>query len=102
MSVFIELRDGHIDLDESSNAPGALGPVLGPFIAARLLRDELRVTTAAGEKNRLSRVADWTYYNGQYFSDVEIVGDDQIGAARARRRCAFQPELAEINECLMA
>lgn len=96
MPLYVELRDGHSNLDLSSSTPGSLGPVLGPFIAARLLRDELRVTTPEHEYP-LTRVADWTFYDGQFYSDVEIVGADQMGPARTRRRQAFTPQLAELD-----
>jgi hypothetical protein len=46
MPLFLELRDGHsgdTGFDLSSGAPGELGPLLGPFIAVRLIRDEVRV-----------------------------------------------------------
>lgn len=96
MPLFVELRDGHPTLDQSSNAPGKLGPVLGPFIAARLLRDELKVTTPEREYP-LMHVGDWVFYDGLFFSDVEIVGDDQMGPARTRRRQSFCPNLAEMR-----
>jgi hypothetical protein len=103
MALFVELRDGHPTLNQSSNTPGAVGPVLGPFLGARLLRDELRVVTAKGEFN-LPRIApDWVIYDGTYFSDIEIITGDEIGPARKRRRQTFDPRKAEmpwaLGEC---
>jgi hypothetical protein len=46
MPVFLELREGHPGLDQAFSTPGQPGPVLGPFLAFRLLRDELRVNTS--------------------------------------------------------
>ncbi len=93
MPLFLELRDGHDNLDESSHVPGKLGSVLGPFISARILRDEVRVTTPEREIP-LDRIADWVFYNGKYFADIEIISNDQMGPGRTRRRQPFNPALA--------
>jgi hypothetical protein len=90
MSVYIEFRDGHPQLDQPSCTQGALGPVLGPFIAIRLLRDELRVTTRVQEYS-VPRVSDWVFYGGIFYADLEIVGDDQMGMGRQRRKKLFDP-----------
>lgn len=92
MPVFLELRDGHENLDESSHVPGQLGPVLGPFISARILRDTVRVTIAESEIP-LVRIADWILYGAKYYADVEIISTDQMGPGRTRRRQAFSPAL---------
>ena len=94
--LFLELRDGHVSLDEPSHTPGMLGPVIGPFIAARILRDEVRVTTTEHEYP-LQRFADWIFYDGKYFSDLEIVASDQMGPGRTRRRRPFVPSLAQLK-----
>ena len=94
MPLFVEFRDGHSSMELLSGTPGSLGPVLGPFIAVRLLRDELRVTTTTKEFP-LARFADWTYYKGQFFSDIEIVPEEQIGPGRARRKEVFNPLLTD-------
>jgi hypothetical protein len=101
MPLFLELRDGHATLDESSHVPGKLGPVLGPFISARILRDEVRVTTSEREVP-LDRIADWVFYDGQYFSDIEIIPNDQMGPGRTRRRQAFVPTLAVFPDKIAA
>jgi hypothetical protein len=100
MPVFLELRDGHENLDESSHVPGQLGPVLGPFISARILRDTVRVTIAESEIPFV-RIADWILYGAKYYADVEIIiwsveiiSTDQMGPGRTRRRQAFSPALA--------
>jgi len=49
MSVFLDLRAGRPAGDLSSNPSGANGPVLGPFVSIRLLRDEVRVATEQKE-----------------------------------------------------
>jgi hypothetical protein len=69
--------------------------VLGPFLAVRLLRDDVRVTTPQQEYP-LPRVADWVYYSGVYYAYVEIVGTDQMGKGRTQRRLPFDPYLATI------
>jgi len=101
MPLFLELRDGHPSLDESSNVPGTLGPVIGPFLAVRILRDEVRVTTAEREFPLL-KVADWVYYGGRWFSDIEIVPAEQMDPSRTRRRCKFEPEQTEPAEQIAA
>lgn len=72
-----------------------LGPILGPFLGARLLRDELRVATAKREY-ALPRIADWVCYGGLFYGDVEIIADEQIGNGRARRMKPFDAALAAI------
>jgi len=94
--LFLELRDGHVSLEEPSHTPGMLGPVIGPFIAARILRDEVRVTTTEREYP-LQRFADWVFYDGKYFSDLEIVASDQMGPGRTRRRRPFVPSLTQFE-----
>jgi hypothetical protein len=94
--LYLELRDGHVSLDEPSHTPGMLGPVIGPFIAARILRDEVRVTRTEGEYP-LQRFADWVFYDGKYFLDLEIVASDQMGPGRTRRRRPFVPSLAQLE-----
>jgi hypothetical protein len=96
MPVFLELRNGHTGFDLSSGAPGELGPLLGPFIAVRLIRDEVRVTTLEREFP-LERVADWIFYAGKFYSDAEIVPLEQMGSGRNRRRRPFDPALAAID-----
>ena len=69
MPLFLELRNGHsghTGFDLPSGAPGELGPLLGPFIAVRLIRDEVRVTTLEWEFP-LERVADWIFYAGKFY-----------------------------------
>jgi hypothetical protein len=95
MPVYLEFRDGHSTLEQSSNAPGKLGPVLGPFLAIRILRDDLRVNTSQHEYS-LPRIADWVLYAGVFYADIEIVPEEQMGPGRTRRRRPFDPDLAAI------
>jgi hypothetical protein len=95
MPLFVELRDGHTSLDQSSSIPGSPGPVIGPLVSARLLRGDLRVGTTQKEYS-LAFIADWVFYGGRYYSDAEIIGSDQIGEARTRRMVPFNPALAEL------
>jgi len=99
MPLFLDLRNGHpghTGFDLPSGAPGELGPLLGPFIAVRFIRDELRVTTLEREFP-LPRISDWIYYAGKFYSDAEIVPSDQIGSGRNRRRQPFDPRFTEIE-----
>ena len=96
MPLFLELGDGHPTLDEPSNTPGCLGPVLGPFIGARLLRDELRIITEHQEYP-LDRVSDWVFYDGMFFSDLRIVPLENMGQARRRRVRPFDPSLTAFS-----
>jgi hypothetical protein len=73
-----------------------LGPLLGPFIGIRLLRDEVRVITKEREI-ALQRVGvDWVFYAGKYYSDIEIVPTEQMGTARNRRRQPFDLRLPNL------
>jgi hypothetical protein len=94
MPLFVELRDRHSSLDYPAHAPGSLGPVIGPFIAVRLLQDEFRVATVEREYS-FERVADWLYY-GRFYADIEIVPSEGIGPGRLRRMRPFDPLLAKI------
>lgn len=95
MPIFVELRDGQTSLDRPSGRPMQLGPVLGPFVGARLLRDEVRVATAKREY-ALPRIADGVCYGGSLYGDVEIIAAEQIGNGRARRMKPFDAALAAI------
>jgi len=96
MPCYLELRDGHSGLDSPSSTPGVLGPLLGPFIGIRLLRDEVRVITKEREI-ALQRVGvDWVFYAGKYYSDIEIVPTEQMGTARNRRRQPFDLRLPNL------
>ena len=94
MPLFLELRDGHSSFDQESHIPGDLGPTVGPFVAVRLLRDEVRVATTSREY-RLLRVADWVFYDKRFFADIAIISAEQIGPGRARRLQPFNPLLAD-------
>jgi hypothetical protein len=94
MPLFLEFRDGHYSVDQESHIPGELGPIVGPFVSVRLLRDEVRVATAVREFLML-RVADWIYYGNRYFADISIISTEQIGSGRARRSQPFNALLAD-------
>ena len=57
MQLFLDLRSGRAACDLSSSPQGFLGPVVGPFLSVRLLRDEVRVATSAREF-ALQRIGD--------------------------------------------
>jgi hypothetical protein len=92
MHLFLDLRSGRSACDLSSSPLGFLGPVVGPFLSVRLLRDEVRVAAPAREF-ALQRIGDWIFYGGALYADAEIVAQDQIGPRRKRRMCAFDPAL---------
>ena len=96
MQLFLDLRSGRSACDLSSSPLGFLGPVVGPFLSVRLLRDEVRVATPAREF-ALQRIGDWIFYGGALYADAEIVAQDQIGPRRKRRMCAFDPALGCLN-----
>jgi hypothetical protein len=95
VGLFVELRGGRANLDLSAYSKGTLGPVIGPFIAARIIRDEVRVTTTEREFP-LQRIADWIFYDGSYYPDLEIVTAEKMGPARTRRQRQFVPALATL------
>ena len=97
MSVYLELRDGRPNLEESSKTPGVTGPVIGPFLSVRLLGDELRLSTKTGEARRIERVADWVIYAGFYWADIEVIPESGIGPRRRARIEPFKPQSADIN-----
>ena len=43
------------------------------------------------------RVADWIFYAGKFYSDVEIVPSDQMGSGRNRSRQPFDSRFTEIE-----
>jgi hypothetical protein len=96
MPLFVEFRNGHSSLDQNMNVPGVSGPVLGPFIAARIFGDELRVTTRTGE-TPVHRISDWFLYHGVYWSDVEILPEEAIGRNRRGRLEAFNAGYTKIT-----
>ena len=96
MPLFLELRDGHSSVDHESHIPGELGPIVGPFISVRLLRDEVRVATSSRE-HLLLRVADWIFYDNRFFSDIAIIPSEQISHGRTRRLRPFDPLLADFS-----
>ena len=101
MSVFLELRNGLPALDNAAASERAVGPVLGPFLGARLLRDELRVITEKGE-HPLVRVADWLHYGSVWWADAELVPEEAMGPARRRRLARFRSDLAALPGALVS
>ena len=96
MPLFVEFRDGCSSVDQESHIPGDQGPIIGPFLAVRLLRDEVRVTTISREFPLL-RVADWIFYDERFYSDIHIISGEQIARGRACRLRPFDPSLAEFR-----
>ena len=90
MSIYLELRNGHPNIDEFPDAVGVLGPVLGPFLGVRLWREEVRLITT-GREVALQRIGDWILYEGMYFTEVEIITADKVGPRRKLRLREFDP-----------
>ena len=83
--LYLELRNGHANIERSPECLGTPGPVLGPFIGVRFWREEIRLITT-GLEVALLRVADWVIHDNMYFAEVEIISVDQVRFVGNRAR----------------
>ena len=95
MSVFLDLSNGRPACDLSCITSAFNGPVLGPFLSVHMTRDEVRVTTPS-KTYALQRVADWLYYSGALWADLEVIAGDQIGPGHRPRLTVFDPLLCDL------